>query len=136
MAAVGALSVILLIFAVAIAVDHQRLASRVAIFVSGVGPNPHRPHRSIDRFWAILPLSLACVGIIPVLDRVAPTTVYAVGFVTIFAYYAAMMRLAWVYTPKERRHRGPLFWTMRAAAIPLAAFFAYGLMTTLLMNVL
>jgi hypothetical protein len=125
-----------LIFALAIAVDHQGLANRVAIFVSGSGANPNRPRRSIDRFWAVLPLSLSCAGFIPVLDRVAPTTVYGVGLVTIFVYYAAMIRLAWIYTPKERRRRGPLFWTMRAAAIPLAGFFAYGLITALLMNVL
>jgi hypothetical protein len=46
----------------------------------------------------------------------------------VVGYYATMMRLAWLYTPQERRRLGPLFWTMRAAAIPLAGFFAFALL--------
>jgi hypothetical protein len=47
------------------------------------------------------------------------------GVVGVVIYYVAMMRLAWLYTPVDRRVLGPLFWTRRAAAIPLIFFFGH-----------
>jgi hypothetical protein len=47
------------------------------------------------------------------------------GLILVVVYYLAMMRLAWIYTPHDRRRLGPLFWGMRAAVIPLALFFGY-----------
>jgi hypothetical protein len=59
------------------------------------------------------------------LDRTNTIASSAVGILPILVYFAAMMRLGWLYTPPSRRVIGPLFWTRRAAAVPAIAFFFY-----------
>ena len=116
-------------FGLGVATDYRGLAGSLARFIAGPGSRPATSARSsTDRFWSILPLSLgigfpAAVAI----GQLTHNPASLIVLLTIVVYYIGMMRLAWLYTPPKDRRVGPLFWTRRAAAMPLAAFFAYGL---------
>jgi hypothetical protein len=116
-------SVLLISLGVAVALDYRGLAARIADVIAGPTPMSDRIN---DRLWSILPLALGigrAFGL--VLETFVVWAAIVVGVASIGIYFAAMMRLAWLFTPPQRRRLGPLFWTMRAAAIPAAFFFAY-----------
>jgi len=116
-------SLLLVVFGLAVASDFRGLASRISALIAGRVPS----QGSKDRLWSILPLSLGLgVGSAEILTTRFGLAATVVGVVSVAVYYVAMMRLAWLYTPPVQRRLGPLFWTMRAAAIPAAFFFAYG----------
>jgi len=129
----AAVSLLLISFGLALAFDQAGLATRVANVIAGQIPEPHPTD---DRLWSTLPLSLGLGQvlwlILSPLSGVAGAI--AVGL-SVAIYYVAMMRLAWLYTPRERRRVGPMFWTMRAAAIPLALFFSCALVLIFGMSV-
>lgn len=122
-------SVALIAFGIAIATDYRGYAGIVADFIAGPARTP-RPQT--DRFWSILPLSLGVGSVLSL--ALNSVNLPASGFVeagAVAVYYAAMMLLAWRYTPAQRRALGPFFWTRRAAAIPLLAFFLYAALISL-----
>src|SRR5438067_8426504 len=112
-------------FGLAVAFDYRRIAARVVSLIAGAqDQNPARPQPSTDRFWALLPLSLGIGFPAVVLLKGQYSFAASVASASAAAvYYIAMMRLGWLYTPPKRRILGPLFWTRRATAIPLVAFF-------------
>src|SRR5207249_3034109 len=113
--AISAISAGLILFGIGVAVNYNGLANRTATVVAGnPDRNPARPSPRTDRYWGVL------LPDVPV--------VTFIGLPLVVGYYVAMMRLAWIYTPPDRRRLGPAFWFMRAAAIPASLFFGYALL--------
>ena len=116
-------SISLVLFGLAVAFNYRGFAVSVAAAIAGP---IRKPHPTSDRLWSVLPLSLGLgVPLALIIERLNSTASTIVGLLAIVMYFVAMMRLGWLYTPPERRVIGPLFWTRRAALFPLAAFFAY-----------
>jgi len=113
---------------IAVVFNYHGLAAHVATFIAGRDDRDRFQTRATtDRLWGILPLSLGLgVPLSLVVGRVNDLAGALIGLPAVAIYWIVMMRLAWMYTPPERRALGPLFWTRRAAAIPLVAFFADG----------
>jgi hypothetical protein len=122
------ISALLLGLGLGIATNYRDLAHRSANFMAGETLlDFDRPSYQTDRYWSVLPLALGLsepFGII--LDHVDPIAAATVGIVPILVYFAANMRLGWLYTPPSRRVIGPVFWTRRAAALPAVAFLLCG----------
>ncbi len=128
---VAVIAALLNVVGLGIAFNFRGLAGRAATFVAGrPEQNPQRPPSSTDRFWSILPLSMGLTSAALLLNGVNQAIPGLVLLPMVVAYYATMMRLAWLYTAPGRRRLGPLFWTRRAAAIPLAGFFAFALLVS------
>ena len=121
---VAVASAMLVLFGLAMAIDYRGLAVRVAVAIAGAIPKPYPAN---DRLWSVLPLSLGLGDLFLLVVGPFFSLAGAVdGILAVVIYFVVMMRLAWLYTPPDRRVLGPLFWTRRAAAIPLAAFFIHG----------
>lgn len=117
-------SVVLCLLGLSVALNYKGAPVRVATLVAG---KSRVIHQRADRIWSVPILSLG-IGV-PLGLAVARLNADAGALVTATSaaiYIGVVMWLAWIYTPKQSRQFGPLFWSMRAAAVPAAAFFGYG----------
>lgn len=128
-----ALSVALVAYGLVVVRDYGGAAAQLASAIAGADAAAKlSPKRA--GWWGVLPLLLGLAGLIGVLPLQGIWALSPLAFVV--AYYIVMMRLGWLFTPSERRVTGPAFWTRRAALAPLAAFFAWAGVTSILFAVL
>jgi hypothetical protein len=127
------LSLALVGYGLVVWMDYGGATARLASTIAGEDAAAKLSPK-LARWWGALPLLMGLAGLIGVLPL--PGT-WALGPVAlVVAYYIVMMRLGWLFTPSERRAIGPAFWTRRAALVPLAAFFAWGGLTSILFALL
>jgi hypothetical protein len=93
-------SILLVLFGLAVAFDYRGFAARVAAAIAGP---IRKPHPTSDRLWSVLPLSLGLgVPLALLIERLNSTASTIVGGLAIVMYYVAMMRLGWLCTAQAQ----------------------------------